>query len=67
VPTSVTFLLLALGGALFLEGALYALFPDAMKRAMAEVLGMPVKQLRTVGMIVAVIGMIIVVGLLPNM
>ena len=67
MPTSVTFILLAMGGALFLEGALYALFPDAMKRAMAEVLGMPAKQLRTVGLVVAVLGMIIVVGLLPNM
>ena len=44
--------------ALFLvfEGTLYALFPAAMKRMMAEVLQMPDALIRNVGMIAAALG-----------
>ena len=39
--------------AVFLEGAAYALFPNAMKRAMLHVLAQPVSTLRLVGVMVA--------------
>lgn len=51
-------ILLALALVLFLEGALYALFPDGMKRMMVSVLQTPSSVLRTVGLCVAVIGVI---------
>lgn len=46
----------AVGLALALEGALYALFPAAMKRAMATVLSQPAEQLRLAGLAGAVLG-----------
>lgn len=49
-------LLKAIGLALALEGALYALFPSAMKRAMSAVLSQPVEQLRYAGLAGATIG-----------
>ncbi|MBM3532506.1 MAG: DUF2065 domain-containing protein [Alphaproteobacteria bacterium] len=52
--------LLALGLVLALEGALYALFPEAMRRAMAMVLALPVDQLRLGGVAAAAIGVAIV-------
>jgi uncharacterized protein len=41
---------------LLMEGALYALFPAAMKRMIAEVLRMPDELIRNVGMIAAAVG-----------
>jgi uncharacterized protein len=42
---------------LVLEGALYALFPAAMKRMIAEVLRMPDDIIRNFGMVAAAIGL----------
>jgi uncharacterized protein YjeT (DUF2065 family) len=50
----------ALGLILVLEGALYALFPDAMKRMAAQVLEAPVDTLRVVGLVSAALGVGIV-------
>ena len=46
----------ALALALAIEGFAYALFPDAMKRMMANVLEMPVGNLRLAGLVAAVTG-----------
>jgi len=46
----------ALALALAIEGFAYALFPDAMKRMMANVLTMPVGNLRLAGLVAAVTG-----------
>ncbi|MEE9139388.1 MAG: DUF2065 domain-containing protein [Alphaproteobacteria bacterium] len=51
-----TDLFTALGLVLVIEGALYALFPEGMKRVMAEVLKLPTKSLRTVGLVAAAVG-----------
>ncbi len=47
----------ALGLMLVIEGCLYALFPDAMKRAVAIVLEQPSANLRVVGLVAALIGL----------
>lgn len=49
-------LLKAIGLALALEGALYALFPAAMKRAMSLVLSQSAEQLRYAGLAGATLG-----------
>lgn len=49
-------LLKAIGLALALEGAAYALFPGAMKRAMTAVLSQPAEQLRVAGLAGAMVG-----------
>jgi len=46
----------ALALALAIEGFAYALFPDAMKRMMANVLTMPAGNLRLAGLVAAVTG-----------
>lgn len=51
-------LLLAAAFVLFFEGALYALFPDGMKRMMISVLEMPSHNLRIAGLVAAVIGVL---------
>jgi uncharacterized protein YjeT (DUF2065 family) len=48
--------LTALALVLAIEGALYALFPDRMKRMMAEVLRLPDETLRNLGLVAAAIG-----------
>jgi uncharacterized protein len=55
-----TDLLAALGLMLVLEGALYALFPTQMKRAIATVLGQAEQALRTAGLAAALIGLMLV-------
>ncbi len=55
-----TDLLTALALAVAIEGALYALFPDAMKKMMLHVLAQPISQLRTVGLVAAVAGVSVV-------
>jgi hypothetical protein len=50
-------LVLALGLMLVIEGCLYALFPDAMKRAVAVVLEQPSSSIRAVGLVAALIGL----------
>lgn len=39
-----------------IEGSLYALFPEGMKRAMAMVLDQSAAQLRAAGLVAAVLG-----------
>jgi uncharacterized protein YjeT (DUF2065 family) len=51
---------LALGLVLALEGSLYALFPQGMRRALAMALALPSEQLRWTGLFAAVIGVVIV-------
>jgi len=48
--------LLALGLVLTLEGALYALFPDGMRKMMAAALAIAPDQLRIAGLAAAVLG-----------
>ncbi len=50
----------ALGLALVLEGAAYALFPDAMRGMMSRVLAQPLSALRAAGLMAAVLGVFIV-------
>jgi hypothetical protein len=45
---------------LVIEGLLYALFPDAMKRMMVSVLSMPSSAMRSVGLFTAIVGVGIV-------
>ena len=56
----VTDLLLAAALVLFFEGALYALFPDGMKRMMVSALNTPSHILRIAGLIAAALGVIFV-------
>ncbi len=51
-----TELFTALALALAIEGMLYALFPQAMKRFMAQALEAPEQVLRTAGLIAAIAG-----------
>lgn len=51
-----TDILVALGLLLTIEGALYALFPKAMKKAMVMMLDMPNENLRVTGFAVAAFG-----------
>ena len=53
-------LLTALALVLVIEGAIYALFPDGMKRAMAAMQEVPASTLRAFGLAAAVTGVIIV-------
>ena len=53
-------LVTALALAIAIEGILYALFPDGMKRMMASVLEMPSSNLRAVGLMAAVLGVSLV-------
>jgi uncharacterized protein YjeT (DUF2065 family) len=55
-----TTVFLAIGLVLILEGLLYALFPDGVKRMMAFALEQPDQQLRNLGLVVASIGALIV-------
>jgi len=50
----------ALGLAIAIEGVIYALFPDAMKRMMAMVLEQPSGSIRVAGIGAAVAGVFIV-------
>jgi len=53
-------LVTALGLALAIEGILYALFPDAMRKMMAQLLSQPPTVVRTSGLLVAAVGVVIV-------
>jgi uncharacterized protein YjeT (DUF2065 family) len=53
-------LITALGLAIAIEGALYALFPEGMKKMMAAALGLPQSNIRIAGLVAAVIGVGIV-------
>ena len=53
-------LITALALVLVIEGALYALFPEAMKRAILGVAEMPPAMLRNAGLVATVAGVAIV-------
>ena len=53
-------LIIAIGLLFFIEGALYALFPSKMKNMLKTIEKMEVNQLRTGGLIFALIGFAIV-------
>ena len=53
-------LIIAIGLLLFIEGGLYALFPSKMKNMLKTIEKMEVNQLRTGGLIFALIGFAIV-------
>jgi len=53
-------LVIAFGLLLFIEGLLYALFPSKMKNMLKTIEKMEVNQLRTGGLIFALIGFVIV-------
>lgn len=51
-----TDLLAALGLAVAIEGILYALFPDGMRRMMEYALALPPRTIRVTGLVSAVLG-----------
>ena len=53
-------LIIAIGLFLFIEGILYAIFPAKMKNMLKKLELIPASQLRTGGLIFAIIGFIIV-------
>ena len=53
-------LLTALALALVIEGALYALFPNTMKKMLVQVLAQPESHMRTAGLAAALVGVAIV-------
>lgn len=53
-------LIVALGLAIAIEGMLYALFPDGMRRALAAVLEQPASLVRSAGLAMAAVGVVIV-------
>ncbi len=50
----------AVGLAIALEGILYALFPDGMKRMMMQILTLPSQNIRSAGITAALIGVTLV-------
>ena len=50
----------ALALAIALEGIIYALFPDRMKRVMSIAIEQPTANLRFVGLLAAVLGVVII-------
>lgn len=54
------FLGTSIGLVLVLEGAIYALFPQAMKNMMVQVMSMPASNIRNGGLIAAIFGSLIV-------
>jgi len=62
----VTIMVIAVGGAMLLEGAMYALFPGQMKKAMLEMQSVPENILRGVGLGIAALGLVIIYLLVPK-
>lgn len=52
--------LTALGLMLVLEGALYALFPEGMRKMAAQMITMPPATLRIIGLSFAIFGVLII-------
>lgn len=52
--------LAALGLVLAIEGLIFAAFPSAAKRALAEASEAPIERMRLVGVVSAVVGVIII-------
>jgi uncharacterized protein YjeT (DUF2065 family) len=59
-------LFIAFGLFLFIEGILYALFPSKMKSMLSKLELLKVNQLRTGGLIFAILGFIIIYHLKTN-
>ena len=57
---------IAICGAMALEGVVYALFPGPMKRAMMQMQSMPENTLRVAGMMIAAIGLAFIYLLMPK-
>ena len=53
-------LIIAIGLVLFIEGILYALFPSKMKNMLKAIEKLPINQMRTGGLLFALIGFVIV-------
>jgi uncharacterized protein YjeT (DUF2065 family) len=53
-------LVIAFALVLVIEGLLYALFPDAMKRMMVSVMSLPSSSMRSAGLLSAIVGVGIV-------
>lgn len=53
-------LLVALGLVFVLEGASYALFPNAIRKAMAAAQALPPERLRMGGMVAALVGTLMI-------
>ena len=53
-------LIIAIGLLLFIEGALYAIFPSKMKNMLKIIEKLPISQLRISGLLFALIGFVIV-------
>ena len=49
-------LIAALGLAVAIEGILYALFPDGMRRMMERALALPPRAIRATGLVAALLG-----------
>ena len=52
--------LAAIGLMLVLEGSLYALLPDQIKKTMIEAIKLPASTLRMIGLTVAILGFIMI-------
>jgi len=52
--------LAALGLVLAIEGLIFAAFPSAAKRALAEAAEAPVERMRIVGIVSAIVGVIVI-------
>ena len=50
----------ALALVLVIEGLIYALFPDAMKRMMASILQLPSSSIRSAGLLAAIVGLVLI-------
>lgn len=66
MPHWVVILVIAVGGGLLMEGALYALFPSGMKKAMQELQSLPDPLLRGVGLGIAAAGLLLVYLTVPK-
>ena len=55
-----TAFLTAIGLIFVIEGGLYALFPEAMRRSIQRVLAQPTGRLRSIGMGAALVGLVLV-------
>ncbi len=67
MPAWVTVLVIAIGGAMIIEGAVYTLFPRGMKRVMREMMDMPEGRIRNSGLFVAAIGLALILFLVPRL
>lgn len=66
MPNWVTVFVIAVGGAMLLEGAMYALFPGPMKKAMVEIQNTPENVLRAAGIGIAAFGVLLIYFLMPK-